>query len=685
MKIANGLVQFDFDDTTGSLRQIKDLKTGKDYLHDSRGFRLAKLIVPTPEHVSRPLYSHEAGRPVISRHGNEIKIFFPELRYRGEKTGVFLTVRVRLPDGQSESLFTAEIRNESPYRVHEMWFPWIGGRTGRPGKMHDIVTTSKRRTDDIYARLADCGTITHTFGHHHFRTLEEPNHLLPMMDLSDGAGGISYIKYEQRPSPHFLVFENPLYTSEEPCLTWTWATGVFVEPGQTWTSCDFGVGVHQGDWHATADRLKEWMSGWWTPCDTPPAVREKIGLFHIQTNTTSGEKHHEFSELPSIARDAMKYGVRDLMIWDYTASVYYRPDRGDFWQMSPKRVKELKCALAGVRKLGCSVSSFINWRLLAEYNNTWKTLKPLAQESLFGLPIPGIGGTTADGYCFCDAGYEMGSHAVCCGADQYLPYARKVLNRTFNLGFDVIAVDQAAEWNYCLSRKHGHDSPWEAWRRTYAWFEEVTRTARAHNPGAYTIAEIPDLYNTQSIDLWWNWGWGRDAWGISSVFRYVLPSMIPCWCIDENQRDVLAIAFAMGSFLAIATRDMTGRLSDVPDLAAQIARLARLRKATAPFVSHGQFVDNRGLTVKGGRGYVYLSPRGIAVTLANGLPKKKTLRVTLAAGMFDNISGSKCTLLVEGAKPVPIVPTRRSGKWSIEVKMPAYAAAVWIIERRGNE
>ena len=629
MKLENGLVRFDFDPETGSIRQIADSATGVRYLNDPRGNRLAKLIVPTPEHNSMPLFSHEAGRPGMDRSSDGLEIEFPELKTHGRKTGVFLSVRVRLPEGSSEAFFSASIRNESPYRVMEMWFPWIGGRTCRPGRTSDVITTSKRTYPDIYARLSDGGKGTHSFGHHHMRLGEDPIHQLPMMDLSDHKGGLSYIKYERRPSPHILVFENALFTREEPCLTWTWATGAFVEPGRAWTSCEFGVGVHQGDWHETADRLRGWMLGWWKPCDTPRAVREKIGLLHVHAHGFSGEQYHEFSELPAIARDARTYGVRDLMIWDNTASIYYRPDRGDFWRMPPGRAAELKQALADVRRLGCSVTSFVNWRLAAEYNETWKTLKPLVQEGVFGVGLFGFPCGTMDGGWYNDPGYEMGSHAVCCGADGYLPYARKVLRRTLDLGFDVVSLDQASEWNYCLSRRHGHASPWEAWDRTYEWFSDVTRAVRKRSPAAYTIAEIPDLYNTQHIDVWWNWGWRRSEWASAPVFRYIMPSMIPCWCIDENQRDVIAAAFATGSFMAIATRDMTGRLSDDPELAAQLGRLARLRKETAPFVSHGRFLDNRGLKIRGGTGYVYESPGGLAVALANEKPVKAGLQVKL--------------------------------------------------------
>jgi hypothetical protein len=675
MRLDNGLIRFDFDDATGSVRQITDRKTGKRWLDDPRGYRLAKLIVPTPEHLSRPLYSHEAGRPEMRRDGDTLTIEFPELRHRGEKVGVFLTVRVRLPEGSPEALFTAEIRNKSPYRVHELWFPWLGGRRGQPGSLH--TTCSHVLRQDIYRRLADSGISTHTFGHHHLRVGDIREQKLPLLDLSDAEGGISYIKYEQRPSPHGLVYESATYEREDLVLTWSWATGVFVEPGQTWTSCEFGVGVHQGDWHDTADRFRAWLAGWWRPCDTPASVREKIGLLHIHTHGFSGERYHEFSELPAIARDARRYGVRDLMIWDNTASVYYRPDRGDFWEMPPAREKELKQALAEMRAQGVSVSAFVNWRLACEYNATWAKLKPLVQESLFGVGLFGFPCGTMDGGLYNDAGYEMGSHAICCGADGYRPYANRVLQRTFDLGFDVIAVDQAAEWNACLSRDHGHASPWEAWQRTYDWFGEVTRATRDRSAQAYTIAELPDLYNTQHIDLWWNWGYRY--WSHPAVFRYLLPTMIPVWCIDENQRDVLAEAFAIGSFLAVATRDMTGRLSDAPELAAQIKRLAALRKATAAFVSHGQFLDNRGIEVKGGKGFVYRSDAGLAVALANGQPRARTLRVTLDLAAFPGFVPGSCTLFVEGQEPVPAVSRGRGLRRTFAVTLPPFAAAVLTV------
>ncbi|MBT9147597.1 MAG: hypothetical protein DDT32_01359 [Syntrophomonadaceae bacterium] len=126
---------------------------------------------------------------------------------------------------------------------------------------------------------------------------------------------------------------------------------------------------------------------------------------------------------------------------------------------------------------------------------------------------------------------------------------------------------------------------------------------------------------------------------------------------------------------------MTGRLSDEPALARQIARLAKLRKSTAPFVSHGRFLDNRGLSVENGNAYVFSSAAGLAVTMTNGKVRKRTLKITLKPEESGFVPAGKGLLHVEGAAPVPISPRRRGGQWSVEVKVPSYGAAIWTIER----
>ena len=53
MKLQNGIVAFEFSETDGSLRQITDLRSGRDWLSSSAPHRLVKLIQFTPEESSK--------------------------------------------------------------------------------------------------------------------------------------------------------------------------------------------------------------------------------------------------------------------------------------------------------------------------------------------------------------------------------------------------------------------------------------------------------------------------------------------------------------------------------------------------------------------------------------------------------------------------------------------------------
>jgi len=672
MKIANGVLFLEFDDRTGSLCQIKDLRTGKEYLQDPRGFRLVKLIAPTAEYSTRPLYSHLSGVPSMQKKGDTLSISFPHVSDRGTDTGISMMIKVRLPSGSPEAFFTLEMRNDGPDTVQEVWFPWVGGHTMKSRNDQEKVTTSRN-----WPKSSSFPNIkTHTFGRHHQRTGSDGIMLLPMMDISDAIGGLSYIRYENKPNYNDLVFENESSDYVTMCMTWAWASRPFLKTGQSWISAEFGVGVHQSDWHTTADRLRKYMEKWWKPSGIPPSLREKIGAYHVQFHGLNGEPYNEFEALPDMARDCLKYGVSDICVWDVASQVYLRPDTGGFWEMRPERLASLKHALAESRKLGCLVGPWVNFRLITEYTRLWKELEHYAMRSVYGKPIMDNWPCSMNHAVYINKLIEQAGHALCQGSDGFRKFAFDLVEKTMRLGFTTLYIDQAAEWNSCMAEDHGHKTPAEAITKTYKWFGEATRRVRELYPEAYTVGELPNLYNTQSIDLWWHWVWHETG---TNVFRYLIPGMMACWCIDENERDVLSKAFAQGSFLAIATSDMTGRLSDEPVLARHIARLAKLRKAAAPFVSHGRFLDNRGLDVENGDAYVFSSAAGLAVTMANGKANRKTLKITLALDEIGLAPTGEGILHVEGAEPIPVSPTRHGDKWSTEVQIPAYGAAIWTM------
>ena len=69
------------------------------------------------------------------------------------------------------------------------------------------------------------------------------------------------------------------------------------------------------------------------------------------------------------------------------------------------------------------------------------------------------------------------------------------------------------------------------------------------------------------------------------------------WVVDRDSTQA-SRAFAVGMQLCLCNRGNEGLLSETPEFAEHVSRLAKLRKQTADRTVHARFRDNQGLTVK---------------------------------------------------------------------------------------
>ena len=675
MELNNGLVCVEFDDATGSLRQMRDLKAGREHLRDPRGSRLFKLVVSAQEEMSKPVYSHQAGRPTMRRQGPTLEIAYPQLMVDGQPTGLAATVTVRLPEGSPEATFSVRIANDGPLTVHEVWFPCVGGWNGLAGKGVDALHVGGMLKVDPHEFPVGRA---YTFGRCHQRRWfgSGTGHLLPFLDLSGGGTGISLCSYARVPRIHGWVLENLTRSYDELCLSLAWVGQPFVKPGQAWQSPEIGLGMHQGDWHETADRVRRFIEGWWTAPPIPARLRRAIGFFNVFFRGFNGEHYHDFEEIPAIVRDIQRYGVSDLCLWDCIAGVYLRPDTGGFWEAPPERLAALREGLAQARRLGCNTSTLVNLRLVVERNQIYPQLAPELQRSLYGQPLYDSWPCGLHHAQYRNPNLEQGGRPLCQSSPRFREFALDVVKRTLDLGFTSLFLDQTTEFFLCFADNHGHVSPDDTPERAYEWIAEAARMVRSRNEEAYLIGELPELFNTQLVDLWWEW---QQRSMQPQGLRYVLPQSLQSWVIDENERDVIARAFAMGCLLALNTREFGGLLSDEPELAAHVARLARLRQDTAAFVAEGRFRDDRGLTLEGGEGYVYTSPAGLAVTLANPSSGPCTVRAALDPQVLGKTPMASGRLHIEDGTVLDVPSKRAAGGLGLEAVLPPFGAAVWCL------
>ncbi|MBI4027764.1 MAG: hypothetical protein HY360_22450 [Verrucomicrobia bacterium] len=634
MKLANQLVSFSFDDRTGSLTQIRNLVTSRVHLGDPKGSRLFRIVVPRLPWASRFADSHDS-KPTFDCEPAkaELIIRYDNLLADGKPTGISARIRVTLSADSSEAFFTLELHNHSPDVIEQVRFPWVGGWTGIAGPGQDRLTAAcEIRNPHTMFPGPDVNVLVRC-PYRHYDVY--PAHLfLPWMDISGNGEGISYICYLERSVVAGMVYEHLRpYDGCGLCLGWSWVSDPFIKPGAKWISPRVGIGVHTGDWHATADRFRAWLATWHKPAPATKRLRESIGFQNLQFRSFDGTDFHRWEDLPRLAKESLAYGVEDLSLWDTLHELYIRDEAEEMLQGDRARRKALRAALTEVKRLGCNASMIFNFRLMRT------TAKPFAE---YGeeLAVRRCNGSPAqEGYSTSHAhaapnrgpDYHRGATYILCQTPpKFAERALNVIRDGLDLGLTSVFVDQANEWNCCLSEKHSHASPDDTPQGAMRWVKQARALVKQRDLEGYLIGEEPDVFSVQEIEMWWHWRWKCKH---PEVFRYCIPESLQSWVVDADMSQINR-AFVLGFHLCICFRGMEGSLADNPRVARHIARLAALRKRRADCTVNAQFLDNRGLTATNALAKVYHGEKSAAVMVGEIAGRRTTAVLSINAREF---------------------------------------------------
>jgi len=674
----NGIIRLEFDKLTGNLVQLIDVGLWKKLLRDPRGNRLLKLVCSTTEIGSLAICSHESDQPRINQRDDRLEFFYPQLLENGNQTDISAKVTIRLPPSSWEATFTLELQNNGPILIHEVHFPWIGGWSGFAGPGVDQITVSTTRLAPYEAFPT---MRAHSFKRHHMRRfIGSEFKQAPLFDISGGGTGISYNLYTRVPRYAGLVIEDLSPDYQQTCLSWAWVSYPFLGSGDRWVSPEVGMGVHRGDWHETADRLRRSMQKWWLPPSTPQRLRESMAIHHIQFTGHDGEFYHNFSEIPAIASDCMRYGVNDLCVWDQQAQLYVRhkEDNG-WWDYSPEKKEALIQGVADARKLGCHVTAWLDYMYFTERSSLFGEFKDEVLRSFYGKPLTQpysrIGMEHAN---YLDETLEKGAHILCDCSPKFQQVAYELTKQTLSFGFEGIFIDGATAWRLCHAKNHEHQSPDDTLEGCVRWIAEVSRMVKEHYPQGYLIGEGVDSFNNQTLDMYMSWWQPGDH---TEVLQYVWPEILLSWGVDQNDRDVIPEIFIKNQILSTMTSNLDGCLSEHPEFAMHVARLARLRQDTKEFIAYGSFQDNKGLSIEGGIGHTYISEKGLAVAIGNPSLQGSRIRIQFspeALGYEPNLEG---LLYVEGIKPARIIADEKDGTLEMDLVLPAYGSGVWCLPK----
>ncbi len=612
--LENSHVRFTFDRATGGLTGLLDRRKNRQYL-DGAG-RLFRVIAPEPLWRSRSADSHESSQPemVVSRvpGGQRLTIEFAGLSVRGDVLPVRATVYVELPDSDSEARFEMEIVNYSSDRLHEVHFPWVGGWDG-PEESEGLcgvmpMSVKKQGKETIGYNLS--GVTRREF-------VPYLNMQLPFFDVSGGKGGVSLICYQEQPNLGGMLLTNLDPEPDGHRFGFAWVHFPFVRPGTTWRSPAVGIAAHDGDWHQTADRFRRWLAPRWAPPKPPRRLAMSMGLQIIQLRNFDGQPNYRFTDIPKLAQDGLKYGVSDLCVWDPIAGVYLRPDDGDFFEeFDPSQsLDDLKQGLSESKKLGANVSVLLNYRLIREYSSLYRSIgEEQVQRTLHCAPMSDEWSNVSSTHASFRTSY-LGQRgvALCQKPETFRKRAYDLTQVALDLGFTSLFIDQAFDYQPCLSEDHGHASPDDTHIAALEWFSKAADTIRSSDPDAYVLGETTDLFGLQYLDMTWNWAWASLK---PEVIRYTLPETLHCWVVDR-QPETLNRAFALGFQVALTTGMAEKSLAAYPEFGERVNQLGDLRARCAEYLIQCGFDDRLEVSGLQPAAGVYHSRSGLAVAVAD--------------------------------------------------------------------
>ena len=154
-------------------------------------------------------------------------------------------------------------------------------------------------------------------------------------------------------------------------------TLAFMEPGERWESQRFVVALHEGDWHAAADRYRTDSTAWFEPRNVPAWVNDSDGWFG------SGGPNYRYADLPDMLEEARWLGLNYVQCWSEmlenvgpgkSRKAYYcfflpDPDRGG--------EKGMRAGVRAVRKAGGHIGFYSNfWTWDADVGRCLQQWKP---------------------------------------------------------------------------------------------------------------------------------------------------------------------------------------------------------------------------------------------------------------------------------------------------------------------
>jgi hypothetical protein len=585
VKLENEDLEVALDPTTGGFASIHDKGSGAEYVGAPDRALLLRLIVPKGDFLGDHL---DAANPRIS-----IEKQTATIRYRLDGIEAVATLGLEGP----AVLATLCVSNGGNRTIEETIFPWVRGLGPMPEACLVCPCMFGRKTRDPLGAGLDRDHHAWNEGGQK-RVYRYPEHLASAWyDYGNAEQGIAI---EGRHSD-FSIMDFFVHKVVEKTLNPVRRTLDLaavqprrIKPEETWTSAPVRIFVHKGDWHATADAHREWLSTWVPKPKRPAKFAESIGWHFFFMKHQDGLVLNTYDDLPKMAEASLAAGCPYLLVFGWQTGGHdnnylYRYVSNESWGGTDR----LRAALQKVRQTGVEVIPFFNGTLAniempehKEFGYRW--------EATTRAGHPYYAGNWARQNFDAPTRNRDMLHYEICPCDDYKPYFLKTAWRIIQeYGFGNLQLDQISEKMFpCYNELHRHSYPDRAYVDGLGDLLPKTRAAiREVNPNGVVIGEWINDFTAQWVDGSWSW---RQT-DFPEPVLYTLPWVLMSHEIDALEYDEVNKAFAYKLFLDMKIDGGDSPITKYPAFAAHIRGLASLRRRVLDYYVWADFRDEEGL------------------------------------------------------------------------------------------
>jgi len=495
--LENGSCRLEVDAAHGTLLRLVDKEGHRNLACPAELAENFRLVMPLPDRPENTIHGREQALSRFEASPGRLALHWDGPMKDASAKSHAIGAKMSIELGDRSLVFRFRVRNGTGQKIHEVWYPGLGGLLGFAGAGNrSDVTFNPPPNHRAHLRRP--------FGQH---LATYPGQNMAFVEINDLGSRRAMYFGAHDPVTRFKAFHfSEVGAGEKSNVVAHLVHFPFVPPGGSFEGSPLVVQFHDGDWIDGGKKIyRPWFAktfGLMTP--DRDWIRQKSFFQFIMLMLPEGNINYNFAQIPQLARDCRKYGVHSLHISGWQRGghdngyPYYEPDpRLGTWA-------DLQKALRQCHELGVKVYLFANIHVHNLDTEWYKTeLKDYNCESM-------------QGYTYAIAGWGMGTLASRMGLttplmsfidpsfpkldDRLLVYFRRMAE----VGADGIHIDkcypQPLNFNPRISMSPDR-SPWEG---TIRLVDRISRECRAIRPDFRISFETTwDRFLPYGDSTWW--------------------------------------------------------------------------------------------------------------------------------------------------------------------------------------